>query len=190
MSSKKENVEALKKLIEESVSRKICTPNDFTFLADEIAKRCKETLGITTLKRIWGYVDGYETTRFSTLSILARSVGFLDWDDFVNHNQKSNSSSNFIVSRSLLAEDIPNGGGVKISWAPDRRCIFKHLGSGSFEVITSENSKLCVGDVFHCSCFIMGKPLYIDHLVRNNKSPKLFVLGNKGGLTSIEQCQL
>ena len=47
----------------------------------------------------------------------------------------------------------------------------------------SENSKLKPGDTFHCSCFIVGEPLYLDDFVRDGNPPTLFVVGNKGGLT-------
>ena len=33
-------------------------------------------LGVSTLKRIWGYIGGYATTRVGTLNILARFAGF------------------------------------------------------------------------------------------------------------------
>lgn len=190
MKNSKEEIAALRSMIEQSVSRKISTPADFSFLTGVIMSRCKETLGITTLKRIWGYIDSDDAPRYSTLSILARCVGFNDWDDFVKYYDKNNTSSNFILSPSLSADEIPQDGGVRITWAPDRRCVFKHLGVGLFEVVSSENSKLSVGDTFHCSCFIKGRPLYVDRLIHENRSPKLFVLGNKGGLSSIEQIEL
>ena len=57
----------LREMVEESVARKMKAPADFQFLTGVIQERCKETLGVTTLKRIWGYIDGYNTTRYSTL---------------------------------------------------------------------------------------------------------------------------
>ena len=146
------------------------TPADFQFLTGVIQERCKETLGVTTLKRIWGYIDGYDTTRYSTLSVLARCVGFHDWDDFLANHGRSGESSNLVLGRA-------------IAWAPDRRVLLKYLGEGSFVVVESENSKLKPGDTFHCSCFIIGEPLYLDDFVRDGNPPTLFVVGNKGGLT-------
>ena len=86
----------LKDMIEQSVSRKIQTPADFQFLTGVIQERCKETLGVTTLKRLWGYIEGYDTTRVSTLSILARAVGFRDWDDFLANYQQDGESSQWV----------------------------------------------------------------------------------------------
>ncbi len=177
----------LRQMIEESVGRKIATPTDFSFLTGVISERCHETLGITTLKRIWGYVEGYDTLRYSTLSILARCVGFRDWDDFLQNHIKRSSSSHVVLGQALNASELAKDARIRVAWAPDRRCVFQHRGEGRFEVLSSENSKLKVGDTFHCSFLIIGQPLYLDDFVRNNKPPTMFVIGNKGGLTTVER---
>lgn len=187
MSSDDNNILILRKMVEESVSRPMKTPADFQFLTGVIQERCKETLGVTTLKRIWGYIDGYDTVRYSTLSVLARCVGFHDWDDFVAHHDKDGETSQMVFGRTLYAADIEVGGQLRIAWAPDRRVLLEHLGDGSFKVLAAENSKLKVGDTFHCSCFILGQPLYLDSFVRDGKTPTQFVVGNKGGLTIVER---
>ena len=183
----KDDIMLLRQMVEQSVSRKMKAPSDFQFLTGVIQERCKETLCVATLKRIWGYVEGYDTTRFSTLSILARSVGFRDWEDFlVNHNH-TGESSNMVLGSALYATNIPDNGFLDIAWAPDRRVKLQHLGDEKFTVVHSENSKLKPGDSFHCSCFVIGEPLYLDNFARGTNPPTLFVVGNKGGLTKISQ---
>ena len=169
------NILKLREMVEASVSRKMKTPADFQFLTGVIQERCKETLGVTTLKRIWGYVEGYDTTRYSTLSILARCVGFRDWDDFLANHNRTGESSNLVLGRALFPGDIPADGFVRIAWSPDRRALLRHLGEGAFQVVESENSKLKPGDSFHCSCFIIGEPLYLDNFVHGHNAPTLFV---------------
>ncbi len=141
----------LRDMVEKSVSRKIKTPADFQFLTGVIQERCKETLGVTTLKRIWGYVDGYDSTRYSTLSILSRCVGFRDWDDFLENHTRSEDSSNIVLGRALYPNDIAKGICLRITWSPDRRVVLRHLGDGNFKVEKSENSKLKPNDTFHCT---------------------------------------
>ena len=175
----------LRTMVEASVSRKMKTPADFQFLTGVIQERCKETLGVTTLKRIWGYIEGYDTTRYSTLSILARCVGFHDWDDFLANYKRTGESSDFVLGRALYPNEIPEGKCVRIAWAPDRRVLLCHLGKGDFVVVESENSKLKADDTFHCACFILGQPLYLDNFTRGKNPPTLFVVGNKGGLTEV-----
>ena len=187
MSPNETTILHLREMVETSVSRKMKTPADFQFLTGVIQERCKETLGVTTLKRIWGYVDGYDTTRYSTLSILARCVGFRDWDDFLANHSSAGESSNPVLGRALHPDDIPQEGLVRIAWVPDRRVLLRHLGDGHFLVMESENSKLKPGDSFHCSCFSIGEPLYLDNFVRDANPPTLFVVGTKGGLTEVRR---
>ena len=177
----------LREMVEKSVARKMKSPADFQFLTGVIQERCHETLAVSTLKRIWGYVDGYDTTRFSTLSLLARCVGFRDWDDFLANRNREGTSSNWVIGHTLYASDIPENGQLSVTWAPDRRVLLQHLGEGHFKVLESENSKLKAEDTFHCTCFIIGQPLYLDHFVRGHNPPTLFVVGNKGGLTTVER---
>ena len=187
MPQNENNIKILRQMIEQSVARKMKTPADFQFLTGVIQERCKETLGVTTLKRLWGYVDGYDTTRYSTLSILARCVGFRDWDDFCENRDRSGESSNMIVGHAVNPADLAVGDCLAISWSPDRRVRIEHLGNGNFEVLRSENSKLKPGDTFHCYSLIIGEPLYLDNFVRGNNPPTLFVVGNKGGLTEVRK---
>ena len=187
MKDNENDIFILREMVEKSVARKMKSPADFIFLTGVIQERCHETLAVSTLKRIWGYVDGYDTTRFSTLSLLARCVGFRDWDDFLVHRSREGESSDMVLGRALYAAEIPENGQLSITWVPDRRVLLQHLGEGNFKVLSSENSKLKPGDTFHCTCFIIGQPLYLDQFVRGNNPPTLFVVGNKGGLTSVER---
>ena len=58
------------------------SPTDFNLLAGEIYKMTQRTLGVSTLKRIWGYVAAKHGTSYSSLSILCRYIGYADWDVF------------------------------------------------------------------------------------------------------------
>ena len=187
MKDNENDILILREMVEKSVARKMKSPADFQFLTGVIQERCHETLAVSTLKRIWGYVDGYDTTRFSTLSLLARCVGFRDWDDYLAHRSHEGESSNMVLGRALYATEIPENGRLSITWAPDRHVLLQHLGEGYFKVLSSENSKLKPDDTFHCTCFIIGQPLYLDHFVRGTNPPTMFVVGNKGGLTSVER---
>ena len=81
MRKEPEIIELIKE-VESAVGHKVSTPTDFNHLSDCIFEKTKETLSPTTLKRIWGYIDGYESVRYNTLSVLARYIDYKDWDDF------------------------------------------------------------------------------------------------------------
>ena len=74
------------------------------------------------------------------------------------------------------------GDRVEVTWLPNRRCVFRYEGNAHFEVVEAENAKLHVGDRFEAACFIIGKPMYIDRLVRNNEPPTAYVAGARHGL--------
>lgn len=75
-------IASLRQDIEQPVKRKIRTPYDFEFLSGAIWERLHENISPTTLKRLWGYIDGADTTRvgmdctpsFITLGLNSDSV--------------------------------------------------------------------------------------------------------------------
>ncbi len=181
-----QHITLMRQLVEESANHTVNTSNDFIFLSGEIQGRLKETLSASTLKRLWGYVEGYASVRPSTLDILARFVGFPDWETFVSDycEVESVQSSHRVMSESLYTKDLDIGDQVKICWNPNRRCLLKYLSNSLFEVITSENAKLKSGDRFLCQRFTMNQPLYVELLTQDGNT-ELFVMGNKGGLTEV-----
>lgn len=68
--------------VEQDVHRTLTAPSDFKWLSQEIEQRTKEHLSATTLMRLWGYVQG-GAPRKVTLDIVARSIGYMGFDDFI-----------------------------------------------------------------------------------------------------------
>lgn len=179
-------IHELKKQVEKRLNRKMKTPSDFIFLSGVIWERTHETMSPTTLKRLWGYIDGADETRSSTLDILSRTLGFSDWDDFLKHLDTGGNSSP-VQSLHFYARDLAPGDRIFVSWKPDRRCTFRYLGDSQFIVEKAENSKLKEGNTFSASLFILGEPLYLSELVQGNNPPVAFVIGNKDGLCELER---
>lgn len=174
--------------IEASIKRKIETPADFDFLRGIIWERTHEQISTSTLKRLWGYVDGVDNARNSTLNVLSKALGYENWDAFILKLKSENvDNSDLVMSESVSSSDLKIGDRLMIAWQPNRVCRLKYLGDNQFEVMESQNSKLKVGDTFRCGLFILGEPVYINDLRQNNGTgePKLFVIGNKSGLTKL-----
>lgn len=174
--------------IEASIKRKIETPADFDFLRGIIWERTHEQISTSTLKRLWGYVDGVDNARNSTLNVLSKALGYENWDAFILKLKSENvDNSDLVMSESMSSSDLKIGDRLMIAWQPNRVCRLKYLGDNQFEVMESQNSKLKVGDTFRCGLFILGEPVYINDLRQNNgtSEPKLFVIGNKSGLTKL-----
>ena len=174
--------------IEASIKRKIETPADFDFLRGIIWERTHEQISTSTLKRLWGYVDGVDNARNSTLNVLSKALGYENWDAFILKLKSENmDNSDLVMSESVSSGDLKIGDMLMIAWQPNRVCRLKYLGDNQFEVMESQNSKLKVGDTFRCGLFILGESVYINDLRQNNGTgePKLFVIGNKSGLTKL-----
>ena len=126
------------------------------------------------------------SVRPSTLDILARFTGFPDWETFVSDycEVESVQSSHRVVGESLFAKDLSVGDNVEIRWNPNRRLLLNYLGGNIFTITESENAKLKAGDRFLCQRFILNQPLFVDVLSDDGQTA-VFVMGNKGGLTSL-----
>ena len=74
--------EALRSAIEVAVDRKMRSPRDFDFLAQAIFEKVHQSVSASTLKRFWGYLPKYDSTRISTLNVLSQFIDFKDWDEF------------------------------------------------------------------------------------------------------------
>ncbi|MBR5042844.1 MAG: hypothetical protein IKX67_06355 [Bacteroidales bacterium] len=176
----------LKKQVEARLNRRIKTPKDFLFLRSAIWDINHEIISATTLKRLWGYIQGADETRCSTLDILSRFLDFKDWEDYLNHIDQSDGS-NPIRSFHISSDTLKTGDRLSISWKPDRRCILRYLGNSEFVVEMAENSKLQVGDTFSATLFILNEPLYLNNYVHDGNPPVPFVVGNRDGLCELKQ---
>ena len=179
--------------IEREVKRKIRTPYDFEFLAGVIWERLHENLSPTTLKRLWGYIDGADTTRRTTLCLLAQFLGFADWEAYqASLAMRMDIESEDFEGEGVHINDLQKGDRVEVTWLPNRRCVFRYEGDAHFTVVEAENAKLKVGDTFDAACFIIGKPMYLDNLKSQMSNDKLqmtnvsYVAGSKNGLNTVE----
>lgn len=178
----------LRKELERSLGKKLKTPADFEFCVGAIWERLHQNISPTTLKRMWGYIEGADTTRLSTLNLLSHYLGYSDWDGFRRHlEENSESQSNEMINPTLLSSTLPKGARVEIQWQPNRRCVLEYLGENSFVVIESEHSKLQKGNTFECLSFYLHHPLYIDNLVQGDNAPISFVVGKRDGLTVVRR---
>ena len=187
MNNRSPEIIALCSEIEESVGRRMKTPSHYDFLSGVIWERIGAYISPTTLKRTWGYINGANTIRNSTLQILAKIAGYRDWDTYIKeYTNRSGEESELVQSNVVNALMLNEGDSIEVAWNPNRYCEFRHLGGGRFEVIKSANSKLRVGNTFNATYFIEGEPLYLDRLCQGTKIVGGYLCGNKNGLTYVK----
>lgn len=171
--------------IERVAGREMKTPRDFDWLAELVLERTHERISASTLKRMWGYLDNEIQPRAFTMDVLARFVGYADYNAFTLRSGEA--ESNAVLSHRLTADEIYEGQRVTLTWQPDRRCVIECTGKGEFEVVEAENTKLSVGDTFTCHLFIEREPLFIDNLVHNGGEPTAYVAGRNNGIVFSEK---
>lgn len=178
-------IAALRREIETAVNRRLATPKDFDALREMIFSRLHILVSATTLKRIWGYLDDNVCTRRSTLDILARYVGYADFEAFENGAAAEGGElpSNPIMARRIdVDEQLQPGDLLRLTWQPGRVCDVEYRGERLFCVVASQNTRLCAGNTFKCSLMIEDEPLYIDSLIADGSAPVAYVCGKRSGI--------
>ena len=185
MNVTKEHIVALRQAIEESTGQRPQTPKDFDQLSESIYNRVGEMVSRNTLRRIWGRMSDEREPRHSTLSILARFIGYTDLEAFVTNSTAPDDvqPSSLSLSRQLSVIDgLTRGDCVRLMWHPGRVCDVEYNGDLHFCVIASKNTKLMPGNTFLCSLIIEGEPLYLDQLRQGRNPPTAYICRKLGGV--------
>ena len=174
--------------VEQRAGIRPSSPADFETLILKIWEVLHENIALSTLERLWGYVDGAENTRQSTLDLLARFVDHRDWRDYLEQlTKKEQGSSHSFIGEGLHTQDLQPNQRIEVTWLPNRRCVFRYLGDMRFVVEESIHSKLQVGDTFSCRTIAQGEVLIVDHLETANGTFEGYSMGNKNGLTLVKK---
>ena len=179
-----EYYERLKRELIAKIGRTMESPIDFVYLANTINSESKEKISETTLKRFFGYITPASDLRTSSLSVMARFLGYSGWKTFC----KDASESKFLADKSISTSDLGPGDCVRFEWKPDRICVAEYLGDNRFLVTQAERCKLEVGDQFTATEFLLNNPLMLCELKQvrlPNATPKSYIAGFKTGLTAL-----
>lgn len=182
-------INSIKADILEKIKRTLESPADFDYLSQEIQKSCGETVSSTTLKRIFGYIPSISATRLSTLSVLARYLGYSGWSTYIqakNNNQSVNSD--FVVTRTIVTSSLNIGDIVHFEWSPGRVCEAEFLGGDRFIITLSKNTKLQIGDTFQTSAFVNGIAFTAINLKQArgvNSRCQNYSVGQKSGIFNL-----
>ena len=186
--AKHEEIEALKEALEEAMGQKLMVSGQFDQLREYVFNHTGEYVSSTTLKRLWGYLNEKSQARESTLSLLAQTLGFSTWGEFLHRNDgrpiKKRIPSNPKLGKCInVSSDLLPGDRIQLFWYPGRECLVEYLGGIDFRVIESEKTRLKPGDTFSTHLIVAGHPLYLSNLVRNGQKPMAYICGKlKGGV--------
>lgn len=176
-------LDKMKTLVLQKLKHTLDSPSDFDYLSLQIYKVTGESVSSTTLKRIFGYIPSNNTPRRSSLSIIARYLGFSGWSAYA---ERVNVNSGFFSDDVVLPCELLQGDKVKLEWAPDRVVLLEALGDEHFRVIKSLNSQLQMGDLLEIPIFMLHQPLLVKSVMRDGENYGQYTAGINGGLSKLE----
>jgi hypothetical protein len=172
------------KLIEKQLEKEIRYSSDFEHLSFDIEKQTKQRVGVNTLKRLFGQIDGIKEPRLYTLDTIARYIKFKNWDEMLEClDEKGNSD--FSTIEEIEINTLDKGVKIKFYYSPDREVLIEYIEKKQFKVIEKQNSKLMVGDIIEVEHFILKYPLIIKDVIRKNASLGKFTAGKVSGITKL-----
>ena len=145
-------------------------------------ERTQQRVSASTLRRFWGYVsEGVSASKF-TKNVLANFLGYADFEEFGLSQGTGEQQSQMVIGKEISCDDLYEGQMLKLSWLPDRTCIIRYQGNGSFKVVSSENTRLAKDDTFECRYFINHEPAYLHAWKHGVDEPVTYAIGKKNGI--------
>jgi hypothetical protein len=180
-------LQSLREAVEARFKIPVKTTAGFERLSAAIEFTIGESLGASTLKRLWGYIPSRTTPRLTTLDILSRYAGHKDFKAFCA-SIHAEDSSDFLGDRNYItAAELSPGDRIRIGWPPNRLVTLSYLGDDRFEVLESLNARLRQGDRIEVSCLLKGWPLFVPGILRSGTLTPPYIAGKAHGLTILER---
>ena len=174
--------------VEKHIGQALLSPTDFQRLIQQIWNQQRAILSLSTIKRLWGYVESNGTPRLSTLNTLAQFLGFADWNAYlVALEQRGGIESALCTGEGIQTADLQAEDRIVVAWQPNRQCTFRYLGDNQFVVENSTNAKLQQGITFSAARFMIGQPMYLDNILLADSTCTSYVAGKRNGLTLVKK---
>lgn len=163
------------------------TPSEFNQVSFIIQKKTGQTISLSSMKRLWGYVNYNSTPSQNILNILARFNDFDDWEDYLRRygTEGIDESSHFLNENMVESDSLTSGEEMLISWDKDKSCRLRYIGNHRFLVIESSNIKLMAGDEFMMHSVTVGLPFFAAEIRRGEEFITGYIGARASGVKSI-----
>ena len=179
-------IKCLRSDLEQRMGQQLQSPADFQLLIQQIWEKNHAVLSLSTVKRLWGYVESNGEPRLSTLNTLAKFLDFADWNAYlVALEQRGGTESAMFTGEGIHTADLQAGDRIAVAWQPNRQCTFRYIGDNQFVVEESKNAKLQRGTTFSTARFMISQPMYLDNILLADGTRISYVAGKRNGLTSV-----
>ena len=186
MKTEPDKLNHLREVVEETFGLKPVSPTNFDNLSYQIFSTTGHKVGVSTLKRFWGYVKSPYNATHTTLSVLARYAGYRDWDSFCSQ-YKGDEDSDFSSSRLIVASELSLKCNVNVEWGSEKSLrLIKINQPNIFEVTESKNIKLLPGDILTIDTLIIGERFLARNCRRNGMDLGTYIGARKTGIKAIQ----
>lgn len=181
------NENEILKRIREKVGIDMTKSVDFDILAQAIKDKTNESLGVNTLKRLFGYKTDKVVPRLSTMDIIAQYLGCADYESLIKELGEDADISLFTPIDCIEVMDLGKGTQVRIAYDPMRVLFLTYLGDMKFIINEVEGSKnLMKGDVLTITQLAVGHRLVVANVNRDGMDMGTFEAAKYKGLKSVE----
>lgn len=189
---KRDALEALIRITNEKLGYEPNTPSEYNDLILQIKKTTGDTLSLSSIKRLWGYVKHSGDFSPTTLNILARFNGIKDWESFKRSIEKEVSVTNdeesgFHSDAMIDTGKYKPGERLALGWNDGKGCELECVDNLRFRIVKSMNIKLKEGDIVTLHTLCIGHPVYVSDIQRNDVHFASYVGAKQGGLQSIKE---
>lgn len=163
------------------------TPSDFNILAMLIERKTEAKISISSLKRLWGYVNYKNFPSPNTLNILSRFNEYYDWESFLRENDimTENDISEYLTDSIVYADSLLPGDVIAVEWYKDKGCVIEYISDHRFRVLEAENIKLEPEDVLTIHSICVGLPLSASDILRNDRTIPGYIGAKNNGIMTI-----
>lgn len=176
----------LKKKIEERLGSPLTYSADCERLATAIEDATGERLGVTTIKRMFGFAGEQVEPRGTTMDIIAQYLGYADMKDMTRQLGDASDISMFTPVDEVNVSTLTQGTQIQLTYDPDRLIVITYIGEFWFIINESIGSKLRKGDRIRLTQLATGFELLITDVVRDGSNLGSYHAAKNGGLTSLE----
>lgn len=160
---------------------------DFEILAQAIKDKTNESLGVNTLKRLFGYKTDKVVPRLSTMDIIAQFLGCPDYEALIKDLGEDADISLFTPIECLEVKDLEKGTQVRIAYDPNRVFFLTYLGDTKFIVNEVEGSKnILKGDILTITQLAVGHRLVVAQVNRDGEDLGSYEAAKYKGIKSME----
>ncbi|MDE6266501.1 MAG: hypothetical protein K2M07_04020 [Muribaculaceae bacterium] len=179
--------EWIRNLIAERFGREVRYSQECEALSEDIFERTGERLGVSTLKRMFGFTGADVAPRPSTMDIIAKYLGFNGgYKELEVALRDGMIISAFDTIDTVDTANLQAGTRVVVCYSPNRRIVMSYMGDGQFRIVEAVNSKLMAGDTLRVENLTVGFEFYALDVIRDGKSLGAYRAAKNGGIASID----